>query len=37
LTVGFTAGGVAAAMAPVVVVAGLAALVMTLKSTVHEP
>lgn len=36
LGLGFTAGGVAAAMAPVVIVAGFAAALMTLKATVHE-
>ena len=36
LGLGFTAGGVAAAMAPVVVVAGLAATLMTLKASLHE-
>jgi AAHS family 3-hydroxyphenylpropionic acid transporter len=36
LGVGFTAGGVAAAMAPVVVAAGLAATLMTWKATLHE-
>jgi len=36
LTLGFTAGGVAAAMAPAVVVAGVAATFMTLRAGLHE-
>lgn len=36
LAFGFSAGGVAAAMAPVVIVAGLAATAMTLKARVHD-
>jgi len=36
LGLGFTAGGVAAAMAPVVIVAGFAATLMTLRATLHD-